>query len=177
MKTRISNVCITALILSASAIGQKAPDTKDILSLGNTELTLGLTRDVVISRLTEQNTITKFDNDENALLVRSKNPPYISGEVIFKSGKLVFAERDWSSDSDSVSFLSALRGVLIQFGNEGRHMCLVTTGGSQAAGGQSQNIAVICGAKRLVMSVNEIFTGPHKGKSTSLQEQIGSLGQ
>jgi hypothetical protein len=94
MKTRISNVCITALILSASAIGQKAPDTKDILSLGNTELTLGLTRDVVISRLTEQNTITKFDNDENALLVRSKNPPYISGEVIFKSGKLVFAERD-----------------------------------------------------------------------------------
>jgi hypothetical protein len=56
-------------------------------------------------------------------------------------------------------------------------MCLVTTGGSQAAGGQSQNIAVICGTKRLVMSVNEIFTGPHKGKSTSLQEQIGSLGQ
>jgi hypothetical protein len=158
------------------AFGQKTPTSKDTLWLGDAELSLGLPRDLVISRLSEKNNIVKIDEDENTLSIRTKTPPYdVSGEVVFRNGRLVYAMRDWSSDPDAVSFLYTLRSVLIHFGNEGKHMCLVSTGGSQGPDGQTQSIAMVCGAKRLIMSVNEIFPGPQKGKSISLQEEIGSL--
>jgi len=170
---------IVLLALSSFAFGQKAPTPKNSIWLGDAELTVGMPRDSVISRLAEKNNITKIDDDENTLMVRTKTPPFDgnSGEVIFKNSKLVYAMRDWSSGPDAVSFLYALRSVIIQFGDEGRHLCLVTTGGSQGSDGQSQSIALICGAKRLTMSVSEVFSGPYKGKTTSLQEEIGSATQ
>lgn len=178
MKIRTVNICLMMLVLCTSAFSQKTPIPKTTLWLGDTELTLGLARDLVISRLAAKNNIVKIDNDENALSVRAKAPPYdVSGEVMFKNGKLIYAMRDWSSNPDAVSFLYTLRSIMIQFGKESRHVCLVTTGGSQGTGGQSQSIAMICGAKRLVMSVNEIFSGPYKDKSTSIHEEIGSAEQ
>jgi hypothetical protein len=166
----------TVMLQCCTALGQTKPTVKDSLVLGGVELTIGMASDVVIARLAGDNNITKIAGDDNALMIRWKaKSPEESGEVMFKNKKLVYAERDWSSASDAVSFLYALRSILIQFGSEGRHVCLVVTGGSQGADGQSQNIALICGAKRLEMSVNEVFSGPYQGKSTSLQEVIGSV--
>ena len=160
--------CGLLIMLCTTSLAQK-PTTKDHLTLGGMDLTLGMAKEAVIARLATESNITKIDGDDDTLMVSSKpgSPPE-NGEIIFKDKKLIYAERDWSSGEDAVSFVYALRSVLIQFGIEGRHMCLVTTGSSQGPDGQTQRIALICGAKRLEMSVNKVFSGPNQGKSTSL---------
>jgi hypothetical protein len=116
MKTNL----VAVFLVCTCAFGQKTPTSKDTLWLGESELSLGLPRNLVTSRLAEKNNMVKIDGDENILSIRTKTPPYdISGEVVFKNGRLVYAMRDWSSDRDAVSFLYTLRSVLIQFGNEG----------------------------------------------------------
>jgi hypothetical protein len=173
MKSR-NAVWPVLLLLCTEALAQK-PTTKDHVTLGGADLTLGMAKDAVIGRLATDCNVTKLGGDDDTLLVSSKpDSPMESGEIIFKDKKLIYAERDWSSGKDAVSFIYSLRGLLIQFSNEGRHICLVTTGGSQGADGQTQKIALVCGAKRLEISVNEVFSGSHQGKSTSLQEIIGS---
>jgi hypothetical protein len=175
MKLRHVLSALLILTLCSAAFAQKTPITRDGLTLAGTDLTLGMAKDVVIARLATESNVTKISGDNDTLLIRSKpDSPMESGEVIFKDKRLIYAERDWSSGEDAVSFIYALRSLLIQFGNEGRHFCSVATGGGQGTDGQTQKIALICGAKRLEISVNEVFSGPYQGKSTSLQEIIGS---
>jgi hypothetical protein len=161
------------LLLALPVYGQGKSPTKNTIWVGNMELQLGVSKQLVMSRLAEGYKLAKVGTEGDSWLVESKNAPVIYGQVGFKNDKLDFASRDWTNgDEDSFTLVQDLYGALDQFGNEDRHTCYVDTRTSRTPTVESRSITLFCGAKRLVISTSDILSGEYKGRSTDIKELL-----
>jgi hypothetical protein len=166
-------------LIVVSAYGQGKSPAKDTIQVGNMEMQLGLSKQMVMSRLAEGYKLVRIGTDTDSWMIQSKNTPVVNyGEVAFKNDKLDFATKDWTNgDEDTFTLVQDLYGALDEFGNENRHVCYVDTHTSRTPIAEARSITLSCGLKQLVINTTEIFSGEYKGKSTGIQELLIAEGK
>jgi hypothetical protein len=86
------------------------------LQVGGIELTLGMTQDAVLERLTRVYDVRHIDESSGAwVVVRRGGPPFETiGSVSFAKSRLTFISKDWaqSRTDDGTAFARALTKVL-----------------------------------------------------------------
>jgi hypothetical protein len=96
------------------------------------------------------------------------------GVVGFRSGRLVYASRQWTQvrvteAEDSVKVARGFHGVLTKFLKEGRRTCTIGTHDTLSPEGDFRTAYLVCGGKeiRVMLSASDRF-----GSSVTIEEVI-----
>ncbi|HEX3662260.1 MAG TPA: hypothetical protein VHU89_12555 [Acidobacteriaceae bacterium] len=174
---------LLAVVLSLPMVwGQDVPRDVDVITLGSTTLYLGLARDAVLSELSKHYTVVKNGELESWTIKSKDTPPENLGQISFKGGKLVCADKLWTGSEDSdFAFANVLHGALNQFQKEGRNACLISTDYKREPSFEERSITFHCGPRELIIETDKFFlTGgggqPESGESTLIEEVLSSQG-
>jgi hypothetical protein len=173
---RSASVLFVILIV-ASAWSQVKRDIlpKDQVWIGE-NLELGMSKDVLISRLAENYKLVKIQGSGDDWFVQSKTEPMVSyGMVGFTGGKLTYASKDWTQgDEDTSAFTQALHGALDSFTKEGRSVCNIVTPTERSNVAELKYIILFCGAKKLQILYTHVLSGQGRGEAVQINEVISS---
>lgn len=142
---------------------------QEAIELGATHLTLGMPKDVVVSRLAEAYNVepaSKADNDSWLIWSKGESRKRLVGNVSFRNGKLVWAVKQWtlSGQSQGAEFAKALYGVILEFARHGKKVCAIDAGETQSPKAEIRNVYITCGQKYISISI--IRTPEHPEAAT-----------
>jgi len=125
MTKHILAISVLILSVAASALAQATQPSKQPSIRIGMSLQLGMPRDAIITKLSENYTVTKFKDAGDDWIVAGKdNPENWEGHLGFHGGKLTYASRSWTQgDEDKEAFAQALWGVMSHIDSEGQHSC------------------------------------------------------
>lgn len=117
---------------------------KDTILLGDEELSLGMPKAALLSRLGDRYRLDKLEGAD-LWVVADRSEGVAIGAVGFTDGKVVYVGREWRREG--LSDLQAVYGVLAQFVREGRGVCMLNADHVQEPGQEGNTVWLHCGKK------------------------------
>ena len=164
-------LCVVLVLLSVGAVSG-AQEQPPSLQIGRTKVWLGMTRTELQSKLSGAQTLVGAADEGESLgmIVTGK---VVEGQVWFRNGILIGADREWlTAGFDGVA---ALIGAIDSFTQEGLRACVISHRTDSYPDMQHEVAVIQCGGKALVIVKGRIgktqnFEG---GEDERITEQIG----
>jgi transposase len=171
------SISVLVLSVAASALAQVAtqPSKQPSIRIGMS-LQLGMPRDAIITKLSENYNVTKFQDTGDEWIVAGKNnPENWEGYLGFHGGKLTYANRSWTQgDEDKYAFAQALQGAMSQMDSEGQHSCTFDVPTTHSPAAEIRYVRLYCGPKKIEIMLTNVFNGEGKGQRVSISEVLSS---
>ncbi|MGA9391925.1 MAG: hypothetical protein WBV69_15940 [Candidatus Sulfotelmatobacter sp.] len=133
------------LFAIGSAAAQEQPQT---ITVGPAHLTVGASKDTVISQLSPGFTL-KDHGSTLDVLTRGIPPIRHVAHISFKSDRLAEVIKDWSPDDQQkgVETVEALYGLIANFVQEGNQNCTLALGEAHEPDFEGKSAFIVCGRK------------------------------
>jgi hypothetical protein len=176
MSSYLVKISMLVMSLAASTFAQASQPYKQTSIWVGMDLQLGMPRDQVITKLTADYSVTKLQLDGDEWAVADKNDPTIwEGHLGFRDGKLTYADRSWTGGTeDKYSFAQALWGAMSQMESEGLNSCTFDVPTTRSPVAEIRYVRFYCGAKKIEITIIDVFTGEAEGPSVSISEVLSS---
>jgi len=179
MRPRILAIILLAVTQAASAQVKITPATKPSIEASiwiGMSLQLGMPRDAIITKLSENYRVTKVQAVPDDWVVAEKSNPEIwEGYLGFQGGKLTYASRSWTQgQEDKYAFAQALWGAMSQMESEGQHSCFFEVPTTRSPAAEIRYVRFYCGAKRIEIMLTNVLNGEAKGQQVSISEILSS---
>jgi len=150
------------------AAGQGAPETQRVsLDIGAVKVWLGMPQKVANEEFARRGYDLNPPGDSSLVISGTGNNAKDLGQVVFRNGRLVHAERDWPGGAESTESVFA---ILTNFTREGSDLCSLSTEPLREPGFEMERLWVRCGKRTLFLREE---TAPRK--SWGVSEWIGQL--
>ncbi len=153
--------CVSAFGLM-EALGQSNHDTskQGTIVLDSTEVSIGMPRDAVISRLAQSYKLEKQENSDSWIVMAAQNEGNqttyrVVGSVSFKDGKLDAVYKKWGPQDGhtDVDFARGMYGVIASLASKGKTDCRIGTGENQQPTGEIKSAFITCGDEYIQVDI------------------------
>jgi len=165
MRTFLGGILFGCVVASVQVARPQADSPRETINVGS-DMTLGMTEDTAVKRLSESGYKLKKITPPDGLrekgittmwaVQESGDKGRNLGIVLFSSGKLTFAQRDLLPvEGDDVQFGRQLYFALRDLESEGDFRCTISTESAQVPEFSHKSAKVKCGKKALVIDLRK----------------------
>jgi hypothetical protein len=160
------------------ALGQSNRDTskQSRILLDSTEVSIGMPRDVAISRLAQSYKLDKQENSDSWIVMAKQNEGNQTtyravGSVSFKDGKLNAVYKKWGPQDGhtDVDFARGIYGVIASLASRGKTDCRIRIGEDQQPTGEIRSAFIMCGDEYIQV---DIIRSAEHGEFSDLTEVL-----
>jgi len=154
----------------------RLPAKRPHISVGDTDLTLGMSKADVMSVIPDRYEVRKNETRGVDWLIAEKdhpNGPFVAG-LTFAEGRLTFVMKPWLDDSarsstEGVEVGRAVYGIVSSFVDQGETACVLSLGHTETPTVSAKTAIVRCGQHDLSVMVG---AQPGHGETVEIQESL-----
>ena len=146
----------------AQALGQSNRDTskQGTILLDSTEVSIGMPRDVAISRLAQWYKLDKQEKSDSWVVMAAQNEGNQTtyravGSVSFKDDKVDAVYKKWGPQDGhtDVDFARGIYGVIASLSDRGKTECRIGVGENQQPTGEIKSAFITCGDEYIQVDI------------------------
>lgn len=167
--------CTLPLLLAGSeGRAQSGPET---IIIGSVSLRLGMSHAEVVSTLSPQYDLVRLPETEDAWYVQHRgSAPVVGCQLHFRNAELTAISctagpADPADKEAGVPFAQALYGVIAKFIQENHTACSLLTKEKQESWGEVKNVHIVCGPKRITITILQGQAGGRAWISEVLEQR------